>query len=56
MIAIKYAKRFPLSLISQSDMLNVVKRIFTRAGVRVERSSGFKPHMRFSFRPRCRWA
>ena len=51
MIAIKYAKRFPLSLISQSDMLNVVKRIFTRAGVRVERSSGFNPHMLLFFSP-----
>lgn len=51
MIAIKYAKRFPLSMISQSDMLNVIKRIFTRAGVKVERSSGFNPHMILYFSP-----
>lgn len=36
MIAVKYAKRYPLSMISQSDMLNVIKRILTRAGVKVE--------------------
>ena len=27
MIAIKYAKRYPLSMISQSDMLNDVEHI-----------------------------
>lgn len=56
MIAIKYAKRYPLSMISQSDMLNVIKRILTRAGVKVEYSAGFNPHMLLYFRPRFRWA
>ena len=49
MIAIKYAKRYPLSMISQSDMLNVIKRILTRAGVKVEYSAGFNPHMLLYF-------
>lgn len=51
MIAIKYAKRYPLSMISQSDMLNVIKRILTRAGVKVEYSAGFNPHMLLYFSP-----
>lgn len=51
MIAVKYAKRYPLSMISQSDMLNVIKRILTRAGVKVEYSAGFNPHMLLYFSP-----
>lgn len=53
MIAIKYAKRYPLSMISQSDMLNVIKRILTRAGVKVEYSAGFNPHMLLYFSARA---
>lgn len=45
MITIKYSKTFPANLLSHVDTMRVHQRVFRRAGIELNFSQGFNPHM-----------
>lgn len=45
MITIKYTKTFPANLLSHVDTLRALQRTFRRAGINLDYSQGFNPHM-----------
>lgn len=45
MITIKYSKTFPANLLSHVDTMRAHQRIFRRAGIELNFSQGFNPHM-----------
>lgn len=50
-VRISYAKRRPLSLLSHTELMNLLFRAISRAGLPVRFSEGFNPHVKVSFGP-----
>jgi len=50
-IVVKFERKFPASLISHVDLINVINRTLRRAGFDVAYSEGFNPHMLLFFSP-----
>jgi radical SAM family uncharacterized protein/radical SAM-linked protein len=48
---VHYRKSGPLRFISHNDLLNLLQRVFLRAGLRVAFSAGFHPKMLMTFAP-----
>ncbi len=46
-----YRKSGPVRFISHNDLLNLLRRVFSRAGLRVEFSAGFHPKALMTFAP-----
>lgn len=51
MITLRYEKRYPFTAVSHIDVLRVMNRVFSRAGLKMKYSGGFNPHALIYFSP-----